>query len=118
MNAVPGTAMLAAQITTFLSTAQETARDGLTWAEFGRLLTQLLYLCVSGLDAIGTMTGPQKREVAVAAAAALFDTFADRCVPLAAWPGWLIFRPATRLLVLSLAAGAVEALLKISRSST
>lgn len=118
MNATPGTAMLSAQITTFLSTAQDAARDGLTWAEFGRLLVGLLYLVVSGLDAIGTMTGPQKRQVAVAAAATLFDTFADKCVPIAAWPGWLVFRPATRLLVLSLAAGAVEALLKISRSST
>lgn len=118
MNATPDLTTLSTQISTYLATAQETAKDGLTWKEFGRLLVGLLYLIVSSLDAISTLTGPQKRQVAVAAAATLFDTFADKCVPIAAWPGWMVFRPATRLLVLSLAAGATEALLKISRSST
>jgi hypothetical protein len=53
----------------------------------------------------------------MAAAAVLFDTLADKAVPVAAWPAWVILRPATRVLVLSLAAGAVEALLRISRSA-
>jgi hypothetical protein len=106
-----------ARLNAFFASAREQARDGLTWQEFGRLLVQLLYMAVEGLDAVATLTGPQKREVAMAAAAVLFDTLADKAVPVAAWPAWVILRPATRVLVLSLAAGAVEALLRISRSA-
>lgn len=118
MNATDNLTTLSAQVTAFLADAREKAKDGLTWAEFGRLFVSLLYLVVSGLESIGTLTGPQKRDVAIAAAAALFDTFANLCVPVAAWPAWLLIRPAVRLLLLSMAAGAVEALLKISRSET
>ena len=107
-----------AGVTAFLAAAREQAKDGLTWTEFGRLLVQLLYIAVAGLEAVSSLTGPQKRDVAITAAAVLFDTLADKAVPVAAWPAWVIVRPATRLLVLSLAAGAVEALLRISRSST
>jgi hypothetical protein len=106
------------QANAFLASAREQSRDGLTWAEFGSLLVQLLHLLVAGLDAITTLSGPEKKAVTLTAAASLFDGFADRCVPLATWPAWLIIRPAVRVLVLSLAAGGVEALLKISRSAT
>ena len=116
MTAEPTITTVAAQINAFLAAAREQARDGLTWAEFGRLLVQLLHIAVSGLDAVATLTGPQKKEVALTAAAALFDSFADKAVPVAAWPAWVILRPAIRLLILSLASGAVEALLKITRS--
>ena len=109
---------LAAQVSVFLSTAQEDAKDGLSWPEFGRLLVQLLHLLVAGLDAVSTLTGPQKKEIALTAVATLFDQFADRCVPVVAWPAWLIVRSGTRFLILSLAAGAVEALLQITRSSS
>jgi hypothetical protein len=118
MNATPDSiTVVAAQVNAFVVNAREQARDGLTWTEFGRLLVQLLYIAVAGLDAVATLTGPQKREVAVTAAAVLFDTLADKAVPVTAWPAWMLVRPATRLLVLSLAAGAVEALLRISRSA-
>lgn len=117
MNAADNITTFSAQVTVFLSSAQEKARDGLTWSEFGRLFVELINLVVRGLDAITTLTGPQKREVAIAAVATLFDTFADKCVPIVAWPAWLIIRPAVRLLLISMAAGAVEALLKISRSA-
>lgn len=106
------------RVNVLFATAREQAKDGLTWSEFGRLLVQLLHVVVAGLDAVAGMTGPQKREVAITAAASLFDLLADRCVPLAVWPAWALLRPATRVLVLSLASGAIEALLRISRSST
>ena len=106
------------KVAMFIAAARASAVDGLTWTEFGQLLVALLHLVVSGLDTVASMTGPQKRDFALAAAAALFDTFADRCVPLAGYPVWLFIRPGTRLLVMSLSAGAVESLLRISRSAT
>lgn len=105
-----------AGVNAFLASAREQAKDGLTWSEFGRLLVQLLHLVVTGLDAVSSMSGAEKKAIAITAAASLFDTFADRCVPLAALPAWVLIRPAIRLLLLSLASGAVEALLRISRS--
>lgn len=118
MNAGDNLTTVVAQANAFLATAREQARDGLTWAEFGRLLVQLLHLLVAGLDCVTTLTGPEKKAVALTAAATLFDTFADRCVPVTVYPVWLVLRPGTRVLILSLAAGGVEALLAISRSST
>lgn len=117
MEAAADLLAVTARVNVLLATAREQAKDGLTWQEFGRLLVQLLYIAVDGLEAVSSLTGPQKREVAVTAAAVLFDSLADRCVPMAAWPAWMLIRPATRLLVLSLAAGAVEALLRITRSA-
>jgi len=118
MNADDSITTVSARLNAFFVSAREQARDGLTWKEFGRLLVQLLYMAVDGLEAVSTLTGQQKRDVAMAAAAVLFDSLADKAVPVAAWPAWMILRPATRVLVLSLASGAVEALLLILRSST
>jgi hypothetical protein len=106
---------VAAKANAFLAAAREQAADGLTWAEFGRLLVQLLHLLVAGLEAVTTLSGAEKKAVVLTAAAALFDSFADKCVPLTVWPAWLLIRPATRVLILSLAAGAIEALLAITR---
>ena len=117
MNAGDNLTTVVAQANAFMASAREQARDGLTWAEFGRLLVGLLHLVVAGLDAVSTLTGPEKKSVALTAAATLFDTFADLCVPVTLYPFWLIIRPATRTLILALASGGVEALLAISRSS-
>jgi len=117
MNAGDNLTTVVAQVNAFLASAREQARDGLTWAEFGRLLVGLLHLAVAGLDAVSTLTGPEKKAVALTAAGALFDGFADKAVPLTAWPAWLIVRPAVRVLILALASGGVEALLAISRSA-
>ena len=117
MNAGESLTTVVAQANAFLASAREQARDGLTWQEFGRLLVGLLHLVVAGLDAVSTLSGPEKKAVALTAAGALFDGFADRCVPVTVWPAWLIIRPAVRILILALASGGVEALLAISRSA-
>lgn len=97
----------------FLQDAKAKAADGLSWPEFGRLLVSLLYLMVKQLDAVSAMTGADKKAAALSAAAALFDA----CAPTGALTLWVLLRPAARTLVLSLASGAVESLLKITRSS-
>lgn len=109
-------ASVVARVNAFLASVHEQAKDGLTWVEFGRILTQLLYLAVDGLEAVTTMSGAEKKDIVLTAAAALFDSFADVCVPPVAWPVWLVIRPAIRLLVLSLASGAIEAILKVVRA--
>jgi hypothetical protein len=106
---------LLSKIHAFVSTARSAAVDGLTWAEFGDLMLALLRLVVGGLDRVSTMTGPEKKTLALEAVGSLFDAVADKAVPAAMWPLWLIVRPAVRSLVLAIASGAVEQLLPLVR---
>jgi len=107
---------LSEKVKAYITTAKLAASDGLNWSEFGELLTALMRLAVATLDDIATMTGAEKKDLALVAAAALFDTVADRCVPLVAWPVYIIARPAIRALVLALAGGVIESLLPLVRA--
>lgn len=107
---------LQAQVSAFLEQAILRAAGGLTWQEFGELLIALLRLVVTTLDHIGGLTGPQKKELAIEAVAALFDQLAGRAVPAAAYPLFLLVRPAVRSLILALAGGAIEVVLPMTRS--
>ena len=118
MTGADNVTTIAAQVSVFLTSAHEKAKDGLTWSEFGRLLVELLYLMVASLDVVTGLTGPEKKAIALTAVGALFDQFADRCVPLAVWPAWLLVRPGTRLLIVAIAGGATEAILQITRGAT
>lgn len=109
--------LLSDQVAAFLTAARTAASDGITWAEFGELVVALLRLSIGTLDNLRGLTGAEKKEIALEAVAALFDTLADRAVPLVAWPLWILARPAIRSLVLSMASGAVEALLPLVRAS-
>lgn len=106
---------VAAKTAAFLERARALSADGLSWAEFGSLLVSLMRLSVEAMDTIGSMTGAEKKAAAMAAAAALFDLVADKAVPVAAWPVWILVRPAVRSLVLAIASGAVEAILPLVR---
>lgn len=106
---------LDSRVIEFIAEARRTAADGLTWIEFGTLLISLLRLVIAGLDRVQSLTGPEKKELALAAVAALFDAVAARCVPLAAYPLWVALKPAIRSLVIALASGAIESLLPMVR---
>lgn len=108
---------LLSKISAFVTTSREAAADGITWAEFGDLMLALLRLVVSGLDKVQSMTGPEKKTLALDAVGNLFDAVADRAVPVAVYPLWLIARPAVRALVLALASGAVEQVLPLLRAA-
>lgn len=108
---------LASKVSAFLAAAQSAAADGITWVEFGTLLLALLRIVVQALDDVATLSGPEKKELVLEAAAALFDTIADKAVPTAAWPLWILVRPAIRSLVLAIASGAIESLLPLVRAS-
>lgn len=108
---------LSGKVIAFLDTAKSAAANGITWAEFGTLLIALMRLAVQALDEVGSMPGSQKKALVLEAAAALFDEIADKAVPAAAWPIWILVRPAIRSLVLAIASGAVESLLPLVRAS-
>ncbi len=102
------------KVRAFVSIARMKARDGLTVAEFGELSIALLRISIAALDSVPA-DGAQKKQWALDAVAMLFDALADKCVPMLAYPLWLIVKPAVRQLVLLAAAGAIESLLPLVR---
>jgi hypothetical protein len=107
---------LLGKIHAFVEASKSAAADGLTWVEFGDLMLALLRLVVTALDTVGSMTGAEKKALALEAVAHLFDAVADQAVPAVVYPLWLIARPAVRSLVLALASGAIEQLLPLVRA--
>ena len=104
------------KIAAYIATSRNATADGLTWSEFGELMVGLLRLVVAILDTVSTMTGEQKKALALQAVGDLFDAVADRAVPIVALPLWVVARPAVRSLVLALASGAIEQLLWLVRA--
>ena len=104
------------KVATFVAKAKALAADGLTVGEFAELAVALMRVTIATLDNIPT-EGSQKKAWVLEAVGLLFDAVADKCVPLVAWPLWLIFRPGIRQMVLLAAGGAVEALLPLVRRS-
>lgn len=100
----------------FLDSAREQARDGLTWNEFGTLVASLVRLAVEMLDAVQTLSGPEKKAIVLESVGVLFDSLAVACVPYATYPFWLIVRPAARALVVAIAAGTIETILPLVRA--
>jgi len=107
---------LLAKITAFIETSRSAASGGITWAEFGELMLALLRLVVTALDTVSTMTGTQKKALALEAVASLFDAIADKAVPVAVYPLWILVRSPVRSLVIAIAAGAIEQLLPLVRA--
>lgn len=101
----------------FLRAAREAAADGLTWSEFGELLVALMRTLISACDTVTSLDGAAKKALVLESAGQLFDLLADLCVPIVAWPFWMMCRPFARLLVISLSSGAVEQLLKMTRGN-
>lgn len=104
-----------AKAAAFLRSAQAAAADGLTWQEFGELLMALLRMLVGSYDHVVSIDGAAKKALVLESVGQLFDLLADKCVPLVAWPVWILCRPAIRMLVLALSSGAVEQILKMVR---
>jgi len=108
---------LQAAVLALIAGARLKAAGGLTVAEFGSLVVEVIRLAVAGLDTITTLDGPGKKAWALACVGTLFDAVADSCVPLVARPFWLLARPAVRSLVLAAAGGALEQILVLTRAA-
>jgi len=102
--------------TKFLADAKAKAVGGLTVAEFGSLVVELIRLLVTGLESVPT-DGPAKKAWALSIVAALFDSVAGYAVPLYLQPLWVVTKPALRALVLAAAGGALEQILSLSRAA-
>ena len=109
------TDMLAAS-RAYVLTARLAAADGISWAEFGELLTGLLHVLTQAAEVL-TVPGEEKKAFVVDAAGTLFDAVADKCVSPWLWAFWLVIRPSVRSLVLAIAAGSIEQLLPLVRAT-
>ena len=107
---------ISSKVSAFLVTARVSAKDGLTWGEFGMLVAALVRLTVETLDATHTLTGAEKRAIVLEAVGVLFDSLAVLCVPYGMYPFWYIVRPAARSLVVAIAAGTIETILPLLRA--
>jgi hypothetical protein len=108
---------LSAEVQAFIASAKAKAVGGLTVAEFGALVVELLRLLTSGLDTISSLDKPAKKAWALGCIGILFDTVAGYAVPLPFQPFWIIFRPVIRQLVLAAADGALEKVLTLTRAA-
>lgn len=111
----PGGALV--KLHAFVQVARSAAADGLSWSEVGELLVAFLRLAVSLYDDVVGMSGPEKKRAVLDGVADLFDAVADRAIPLAVYPLWILVKPAVRSLVLALASGAIEQLIPLVRSA-
>jgi len=100
----------------YVLTARLAAADGITWAEFGELLTGLLRVLTQTADLL-TLPGAEKKIIVLSAAGRLFDAVADKCVSPWLWAFWLAIRPSVRTLVLAMASGSIEQILPLVRSA-
>jgi len=105
---------LAAELVRFVADAKAKARDGLTVAEFGGMVVELLRLAVAGLESV-PVDGAAKKTWALGVVALLYDSVAGYAVPLWLQPLWLVVKPLLRPLVLAAAGGALEQILSMIR---
>lgn len=97
-----------------IAAAAAKSSDGLTLKEFGEIVYDVMRVAVEGLEKIPA-PGPQKKQWALDAVAALFDTLADKLVPAYAYPVWVIVRSSVRSLLLHFSDGAIESVLRLVR---
>jgi hypothetical protein len=107
---------LVAAARAYVLTARLAATDGITWAEFGELLTGLLRVLTQAAELLNA-PGEEKKAAVLQGAASLFDAVADKCVSPWLWAFWLVIRPSVRSLVLAIAAGSIEQILPLVRSA-
>ena len=110
---------LVSKVLAFVAHAKADAADGLSVAEFGELLFELLKLAMDGVAGL-EVPGVDKKQFVMNSVATLFDAVADSCVPIYLVPVWWLAKPVIRALILALIggtsaggnpSGAVEALL-------
>lgn len=107
---------LSEKVKAFVSIAKVKAHDGITVAEAGELFVALMRVAIDAADSI-PVDGAERKAFVINAVGLLFDTVSDKCVPVMAWPIWVLVKPAVRSLVLAAASGAIESLLPLVRKA-
>lgn len=108
---------LADKVEAFFAIADLKAKDGLTVAEFGELFMALMRLSIEAVDTLNA-AGGLKKDLVLDALGELFDRFADKAVPLYAYPFWVLAKPAVRAMLMALASGGIEVVLKLVRQQS
>tara|TARA_Y100001973_G_C5086894_1_gene275351 strand:- start:194 stop:568 length:375 start_codon:yes stop_codon:yes gene_type:complete len=109
-------ATLNEKVSAYISAAKLRAADGITISEVCELIVSAMRLAIDAVDEL-TVEGSEKKTIVLDLVAVLFDQFADMVIPLPAKPVWYLLKPAAKSLALTLASGAVEALLPIVRGN-
>ena len=117
VQATQDLSVLGDKVSAFIAIAQLKARNGLTLSEFGELVVALLRVVMSTVDSLPA-EGSEKKQWALDAVAALFDSLADGCIPILAWPVWILVKPSARSILLLVVSGAIESLLPLVRIAT
>jgi hypothetical protein len=117
VQATQDLSVLGDKVSAFIAISQLKARNGLTLSEFGELVVALLRVVMSTVDSLPA-EGSEKKQWALDAVAALFDSLADGCIPILAWPVWILVKPAARSILLLVISGAIESLLPLVRIAT
>jgi len=117
VQATQDLSVLGDKVSAFIAIAQLKARNGITLSEFGELVVALLRVVMSTVDSLPA-EGSEKKQWALDAVAALFDSLADGCIPILAWPVWILVKPAARSILLLVISGAIESLLPLVRIAT
>lgn len=102
------------KVSAYISAAKLRASDGLTIAEVCELTVSAMRIAIGAVDALN-VSGSEKKTIVLDLVRVLFEEFADLVIPLPLKPIWWLVRPAFKSLSLSLASGAIEALLPIVR---
>lgn len=114
MTNIQGVVTVTEQVQAYIANAKVLAKNGLTVAEFGELATDLMRVMVAAMDSLDA-AGEKKKAWLLSAIGALFEEVADKCVPLPAYPFWLMIRPAAKRVLLHFAGGAIEVILQMYR---
>lgn len=112
----PHLSAVIAKAKAYIDEAKAAAAGGLTVAEFSQLAIGLLRLVVSAIDSV-PLDGVSKKQYVLSCLELLFDSVADRMVPLYLVPLWLPLRSTVKFVVLSAASGAIEQLLPLVRAA-
>jgi hypothetical protein len=97
-----------------IAAAAAKAHDGLTLVEFGEIFYDFLRLTVEGLESV-PVPGPLKKRWALEAISSLFDSVADKMIPVYVFPIWIMVKPSVRALILHFSEGAIESVLRLLR---
>ena len=103
---------LAEKMKSFCVVAILKSANGITVSEFSELTLALMRISIAAADAV-PVSGPERKEFVLAGVGLLFDSVADRMIPVLAWPVWILLKPMARTFTLSMASGGIEAILPL-----
>lgn len=104
----------ASRLGKFIKEVNERAADGLSLQDFSAIFFGSLRLAIAAVDGI-PVEGIERKKMVMDFAGTMFDKYAAKMIPIYVYPFWVVIKPAARMLLMSVASGAVEAILPLVR---